>query len=95
MINTQKTTGIQAIKDDLLVSSILMDTASDNPGVIYTDAAATTKAMRVLGYLEYTLATAGTWVTAPSKIQVYSPAIKLPGDIVQFLYTIPAPSSGG
>ncbi|MBL8518182.1 MAG: hypothetical protein JNM76_14570 [Betaproteobacteria bacterium] len=83
VINTQLTDGIAALADNDLRSSTLMDTASDNAGVIYTGAAVTSKAMRVLGYLEYTLATAGTWNTAPSIVRQYTPGQALPGDVVQ------------
>ena len=44
--------------------------AADSARTIYTGAAVTDKRMRVLGYLTYTLATAGTWITAPSKINL-------------------------
>lgn len=57
--------------------------AADSAGVFYTGTAVTTKAYRILGYLEWTtLTTAGTW-TAPDKIQMFGPGIRLPGDAVQ------------
>ena len=77
--------GIYGLQDNVLESSTAEGGAgaADSSGVIYTGTAVTTKAMRVLGYLEYTLTTAGTWVTAPSLIQLYSHGDKLPGDTVQ------------
>lgn len=42
--------------------------AADTARTIYTGTAVTSKRMRVLGYLDYTLATVGTWDTAPSAI---------------------------
>lgn len=41
------------------------------------------KAVRILGYLEATETTAGTWATAPSSLQVFGPGVKRPGDIVK------------
>jgi len=73
---------IMALKDDDLNSSTL--TPANSAQVIYTTGSAVTaKAMRLLGYLEYTLATAGTWVTAPSKIQLFGPGVPMPGAVVQ------------
>jgi hypothetical protein len=37
----------------------------------------------VLGYVESTQATAGTWATSPSKTQLFGPGVKRPGDTVQ------------
>lgn len=87
VVNTKLTDGIFALKDDLLLSATAIDTASDSAGVIYAGSAVTTKAIRVLGYLEYTLAAVGTWDTAPSKIEVYQKGDKLPGDTVQIRLT--------
>ena len=43
--------------------------AADSATVIYSTAARTSVAYRVIGYVESTQATAGTWATAPSTIQ--------------------------
>ncbi len=43
---------------------------ADSANVIYTGTAVTSKAMVVLGFLYATEATAGTWATAPSTLQV-------------------------
>src|SRR5205085_9742305 len=53
--------------------------------VIYTTSGQTTKGICILGYLDFSSgeATAGTWATAPDKIQVFKPGTPLPGDIVQ------------
>lgn len=54
--------------------------------VIYTDSAAVSnKPFRVLGFLEWSsgLATAGTWSSAPTTVQIYGPDIALPGQVVQ------------
>jgi len=43
--------------------------AADSASVIYSNTARTNVAYRVVGYVESTQATAGTWATAPSTIQ--------------------------
>jgi hypothetical protein len=43
--------------------------AADSNNVIYSNVARTNVAYRVVGYIESTQATAGTWATAPSTIQ--------------------------
>jgi hypothetical protein len=45
--------------------------AADSATVIYSTTARTNVAYRVVGYVESTQATAGTWATAPSTIQGY------------------------
>jgi hypothetical protein len=77
--------GVYGLQDNVLESSTAEGGAgaADSSGVIYTGTAVTSKAMRVLGYLEYTLTTAGTWDTAPSIINIYAHGDRLPGEIVQ------------
>jgi len=45
--------------------------AADSASVVYSTTARTSVAYRVVGYIESTQATAGTWATAPSTIQGY------------------------
>lgn len=45
--------------------------AADSATVVYSATARTSLAYRVIGYIESTQATAGTWATAPSTIQGY------------------------
>jgi hypothetical protein len=54
-------------------------------GTFYTTQAVSTKAFRILGYLEYNagLATAGTFNIAPTGVQLFGPGVKKPGDIIQ------------
>jgi hypothetical protein len=44
---------------------------ADSANVVYSTTARTSLAYRVIGYIESTQATAGTWATAPSTIQGY------------------------
>lgn len=71
---------IIAPNDDQLNSSTAEGGAggADSAQTYYTGSAVSAKAMRILGYIECTEATAGTWATAPSKIQLYGPGILLP-----------------
>jgi hypothetical protein len=58
-------------------------------GVIYTSVATVTnKAIRIIGFLEWStaLATAGTYNNPPNLVQLFGPGIKKPGDVVQTLY---------
>jgi hypothetical protein len=90
VLNTQSYSGsvmvgITPLSDDILASSTAEGGAgaADSSGVIYTGTAVTAKAMRVIGYVESTQATAGTWATTPSKIQMWYPGIRLPGEQLQ------------
>lgn len=77
--------GIFYLSNDLLVSSTAEGGAggADSAGVIYTGTAVSSKAIRILGYIESTQATAGTWATTPSKAQEWDNGMSLPGSIVQ------------
>lgn len=85
VIKCALTDGVFGLQDNVLESSTAEGGTgtADSSGVIYTGTAVTTKAMRVLGYLEYTLTTAGTWDAAPSLINIYSQGDRLPGETVQ------------
>ena len=85
VIKCALTDGVYGLQDNVLESSTAEGGAgaADSSGVIYTGTAVTSKAMRVLGYLEYTLTTAGTWDAAPSVVQLYSQGDRLPGETVQ------------
>jgi len=83
IINTQSSSGITPLMPDLSNSSTTIGTGSDSAGVIYSGTGVTDKPMVVLGYIEATEATAGTWATAPSKAIIWQKGMKLPGDTVQ------------
>jgi hypothetical protein len=44
------------------------------------------KAIRIAGYVEVTWTSGAGWATTPSKVQVFGPGVKKPGDIVQTLF---------
>lgn len=54
-------------------------------GALYANAAAASKAIRILGRIEFAngLASVGVWATAFTKIQLFGPGQKKPGDTVQ------------
>lgn len=96
-INCSTATDQYSIGDDVIASSTAEGGAgaADSAGVIYTGTAVTSKAMRVLGYMEFSLTTAGTWDEAPDKIQLWQPGMKLPGDVVQVQRTATGAVSTG
>lgn len=62
---------------------------ADSAKVFYTGSAVSSKSYTVLGYLTYEsgLATAGTWASAPTRVQIFTPQTTLPGHFVQVAYT--------
>jgi len=52
-----------------LISTTAISAGSTSASVIYSTTARTSVAYRVIGYIESTQATAGTWVTSPSTLQ--------------------------
>jgi hypothetical protein len=52
-----------------LITSTIINTASDLSTTVYSTSAQTSKAYRVIGYIESTQATAGTWATTPALVQ--------------------------
>ena len=52
-----------------LVSTTAISTGATSSSVIYSTAALTNVAYRVIGYIDITESTAGTWATAPTNIQ--------------------------
>lgn len=61
--------GSLSLDESTLISTTILDAASDSASVIYSATARTNVPFRIVGYVESTQATAGTWATAPSKIQ--------------------------
>jgi hypothetical protein len=63
--------------------------AADSAQVIYTGTAVTSKAMRILAYMDWNsgLGTAGSWSATPDKIQHFHSGVALPGTIQQIVNT--------
>lgn len=58
-----------ALDETGTINTTALTTASDSAAVIYSTSARTGVAYRIVGFIESTQTTAGTWATAPSKIQ--------------------------
>ena len=85
VINCTTSTSIYPLAGWGIASSTTISTGADSAQVFYSDAGVTSKAYVVLGYVTYEsgLATAGTYASAPTRVQVYTPDIALPGRPVQ------------
>jgi len=97
--NPYSSGSIVGLADDGLYSSTAEGGAgaADSAQVIYTGTAVTSKALRVIGYIEATQATAGTWLTAPSKIQIMMPGVPRTGTVIQSVvssYSTPSTGTG-
>lgn len=55
---------------------------ADSPITMYSSASFTLKAIQLIGWVESTQATAGTWATAPETVHVYRPGEPFTGDRV-------------
>jgi hypothetical protein len=60
---------------------------STNSQTWYTSGAVTAN-FRVVGAVEFTEATAGTWATAPSKVMLFGPGVARPGTVLQEVFSI-------
>lgn len=91
LINCTTATQIFPLNEGNVQTSIAEGGAggADSAGVFYTGTAATSKAIRILGYLDFSAGqtTAGSWATAPDILQLFGPGIKKPGDLVQPIYS--------
>jgi hypothetical protein len=74
---------IVAWDETSLASGTAIAGGSNSSQTWYCSGAVTAKSFRILGYVESTQATAGTWSSAPSKIQLFGPGVKRPGETVQ------------
>lgn len=99
VVNALSVTSIMALRDDILASSTAEGGAggADTAQVIYTGTAVSAKAMRVLGYLEYSagLAAVGTYGIVPTKLQLFGQGVSLPGEVVQTIRTDDGNSATG
>lgn len=75
---------IYPLDSSALQSTAAMSSAATSAGVFYTPngTVLTTCPFCILGYLEYGsgLATAGSYASAPTKVQLFGPGIKKPGE---------------
>lgn len=90
-VNARSGTSVMALSDHLLAASTAEGGAgaADSAQVIYTGTAVSAKAMRILGYMDWSsgLAAAGTWSNVPTGIQLFGYGVPRPGDTVQVART--------
>lgn len=84
--NCSTTSAVYPITESGLASTVAADTASDNVAVFYAASALSSRPFRVVGFSDWSsgLGTPGTWSVDPDIVQQYGPAIRLPGQQVQF-----------
>lgn len=80
-------TAIAALDESVLQTTTGANGGSSG-GTFYAAAALTNKPFRIIGYMEWSagLPTTGVWSAGPTKIQMFGPGIKKPGDTVQAKY---------
>lgn len=66
-------------------TSITIDTASDNAGVLYATTGVSNDRVRIVGYCDFGggLVTVGTWASACTTLQIMGPGVMKPGAVVQ------------
>jgi hypothetical protein len=84
--NTLSGNNIVPWDETVAVSGTAISGGSTSAQTWYTNGGVTTKAFRILGYIESTQPTAGQWTVGPSKIQIFGPGIRKPGEVVQYKY---------
>lgn len=81
------TTAINPLAETNLQSATGISAAATSAGVFYcpNGTTLTSVAFRTLGFAAYDsgLATAGTYASVPTKLQLFGPGVRKPGDIVQ------------
>jgi hypothetical protein len=83
-MNASVATQVYAINEGVMQTSQSGTGGGSTAGLIYCGVSAvTSKPIRILGYMELTETTAGTWATNPTFIQLMGSGIKKPGDIMQ------------
>lgn len=84
LFNALSGTNIAPINEAVLQSSASGTTGGSLAQTYYASTSSiTSKAIRILGYIDIQEVTAGTWALGPTYVQLFGPGIKKPGDIVQ------------
>ena len=80
-------TALAALDDTSVASATGISGSATSAGTFYcaNGTSVTSKAYKILGYLDYNsgLSTAGSYASVPTKIQIFGPDVKLPGDWIQ------------
>jgi hypothetical protein len=88
LFNASSSTKICQIDETQVQTSVAISGSATSTCVYYTPngTTLTSKAIKILGYIEYNstgLVTAGTYATGPNFIQTFGPGVKKPGEVVQ------------
>jgi hypothetical protein len=67
------------------ITSTTISGLATSAGVLYATAGVSSDPVRIIGYCDFAsgLATAGSWASACTTLQLFGPGIKKPGDVVQ------------
>lgn len=90
-------TAFNTLPIDQLVNTTAIGAGSVSGGVFYTNGVSlVSKPYKVLGYVEYNagLATAGSFISAPTDAALYGPGVPLPGDVIQTVFGTAVTTSG-
>jgi hypothetical protein len=86
--NALSGTSVAPINEGVLQTSQSGTSGGSSAQLYYCNASAVTnKAARILGYVEISESTAGTWATGPTYVQLFGPGVKKPGDVVQRIFS--------
>jgi len=92
-------TAIAPLQEYGVASTTGISGSATSAGVFYTPNGTSLTSMpyRILGYVEYSsgLTTAGTYASAPTTVQVFSPGCKKPGDEIQTIYSTTTTNDAG
>lgn len=81
-------TAIAPLATNTLQTTTAIGSTAFTAGTFYSVVAVNNRPWMILGYFEYVnTTTAGQWINTPDIIQLFGPAIKKPGDIVQTVLT--------
>jgi len=71
--------------ESTLVTSTAISGSATAPGTLYATAGVTLDAVRIIGYCDFSagLATAGSYTSACTTLQLFGPGVKKPGESVQ------------
>lgn len=67
------------------VTSTTISSGATSSGVLYATAGVSNDPVRMIGFAEYSagLATAGSWASVPTTLQLFGPGMKRPGEVIQ------------
>ena len=79
------------------ITSTTISGLATSAGTLYATAGVSNDPVRIIGYCDYAsgLATAGSWASSCTTLQLFGPGVKKPGDVVQKIsFTTSTPTTG-